>query len=223
MENIDLNKVKKCLCTEFIGKNIVYFQEIDSTNDYAFALLQEHTCNYKEAEIKKLHGTLVIAEIQNKGRGRLGRKWVSPPGGLWFTIILISELDLKYLQNITLISAFAVADSLKNHFDIDTKIKWPNDIYYRDLKVGGILVESEKSDDKIFLISGFGINVNLGPDEAFPDRSRAGSLNWLTGKDLDREILLCRILEIFEQSFMTFTAENKFSPIFRKMAKYIIY
>ena len=116
-----------------------------------------------------------------------------------------------------------MVDSLNHHFGLDAKIKWPNDIYYGGLKVGGILVESEKTDNMIFLISGFGINVNFGPDEAFPDITKAGALNLMTGKDLDREILMCKIIEIFENNFITYTAEKKFSPIFRKIEKYMVY
>jgi BirA family biotin operon repressor/biotin-[acetyl-CoA-carboxylase] ligase len=223
MENLDINKIENCLNTEFIGKNIVYFKEIDSTNDYACALLEEHKKRSKTVDVEKLNGTLIISEIQKKGRGRFNRQWTSPPGGMWFTIILISRMDLKDLQAVTLVSAFSAANVLNTDFGIDVKIKWPNDIYYRDKKLGGILVESDKIDDIVFLISGFGLNVNLGAEITFPDEIKAISLNKITGKDLDRESLLCKILEAFENNYMVYTAEKKFSKIFKKIEKYMIY
>lgn len=223
MDDLDLNKIRTHLNTGFTGKNIVYFKEIDSTNDYAFELLEEHRKTKKQDCIEKLNGTLIVSETQRKGRGKQNRNWVSPPGGLWFTIILVSSLDLKDLQKITLISAFAVASVLNDDFGIGVKIKWPNDIYYKEKKVGGILVESEKSDNMIFLISGFGLNVNFGGDVSFPDSVKAVSLKQITGADIDRETLLCSILESFEHNYIAYTDEKKFSDIFKKMERFMTY
>jgi len=96
-------------------------------------------------------------------------------------------------------------------------------IYYKNTKVGGILLESEKIDNTIFLISGFGLNVNFSTDATFPDKIKAASLKSIVGKDLDREILLCNILEEFEKSYMVYTTEKNFGNIFKKIEKYMTY
>jgi len=94
MKNFDADKYKKYLNTEDIGRNIIYAKETGSTNDLALKLIHKEKQNLK-------NGTVVLAEIQKRGRGRFGRTWLSPAGGLWFTIILKTGLEQKKLPEIT--------------------------------------------------------------------------------------------------------------------------
>ena len=111
-------EVKRDLETETIGHDIHYFSEVDSTNDVAKYLAEEG------AE----EGTLVVAEIQNRGRGRRGKTWISPPGGVWMTIILRPDIPPYQAPQLTLVTGVAVAKTLKEELNLDVGIKWPNDI-----------------------------------------------------------------------------------------------
>jgi BirA family biotin operon repressor/biotin-[acetyl-CoA-carboxylase] ligase len=224
---MDINKISNILSTGFIGRNIVYLKRINSTNDFATDLIKERRKAKKLIDLEKISGTLIISEVQDKGKGRLGRKWFSPAGGLWFTLILICGLELKDLQEITLVSALAVSEVLNTRYDINIKIKRPNDIYYESYKLGGILVESEKIDKKIALVLGFGLNVNFKTDKLiFEDEKNKfniKSLKEITGINLDREKLICRILESFEKYYLTYISKKEFSNIFKKIEKYLVY
>jgi BirA family biotin operon repressor/biotin-[acetyl-CoA-carboxylase] ligase len=234
---MDIDKISNILNTGFIGRNIIYLKRIDSTNDFAIDLIKERRKAKKLIDLEKISGTLIISELQDKGRGRLGRKWFSPAGGLWFTLILICGLELKDLQKITLVSALAVSEVLNTRYDIKIKIKWPNDIYYESYKLGGILVESEKIDKKIALVLGFGLNVNFKTDKLiFKDeknilkddrkeknKTNIKSLKEITGRNLDREKLICRILESFEKYYLTYISKKEFGNIFKKIEKYLVY
>ncbi|GAI94022.1 unnamed protein product, partial [marine sediment metagenome] len=130
MINFNLDKYKKSLETNYIGKNIIYLKKTDSTNNFASKLIKKRS-NLKNSP---LEGTVVLAETQGKGKGRLERVWISPEGGLWFTIILKTGLEEKNLPEVTLIAAYSIAAVLDTEYSIKAIIKWPNDIYYERLK-----------------------------------------------------------------------------------------
>ncbi|MBU1062488.1 MAG: biotin--[acetyl-CoA-carboxylase] ligase [Candidatus Omnitrophica bacterium] len=150
------------LNTEVIGKRIYSYKEIGSTNDIAYSLA---TQGEKE-------GSIVIAEYQTKGRGRLGRKWISPRAkGVYFSVILRPDILPKDISVITLISSLSVAKTIRDLTNLAAFIKWPNDVLINKQKVCGILTELNGETDKInFVIVGIGINVNakkeLLPKEA---------------------------------------------------------
>ncbi|MBU1852971.1 MAG: biotin--[acetyl-CoA-carboxylase] ligase [Candidatus Omnitrophica bacterium] len=150
------------LNTEVIGKRIYSYKEIGSTNDVAYSLA---TQGEKE-------GSIVIAEYQTKGRGRLGRKWISPRAkGVYFSVILRPDILPKDISVITLISSLSVAKTIRDLTNLAAFIKWPNDVLINKQKVCGILTELNGETDKInFVIVGIGINVNakkeLLPKEA---------------------------------------------------------
>src|SRR4030043_850024 len=156
MINFNLDRYNKYLETDYIGKNIIYLKKVDSTNNFASQLIKS-----KKEKYESLNGTVVLAETQEKGRGRLERSWLSPPGGLWFTIIPRTGLKEKELPEVTLITAYSIASTIDREYGINAIIKWPNDIYYRQSKLGGILTEVEKVNGSVFLIIGIGINANL--------------------------------------------------------------
>lgn len=141
------------LDTAIIGCNIVYRETVDSTNDLAKELAQKGAGD----------GTLVIAEEQTAGKGRMGRQWFSPAGkGLWFSVILKPEMSPADAPKLTLVSAVAVAKTLRS-IGIPAGIKWPNDILIHGRKLAGILTEMNAELDRVnYLIVGIGINVSLG-------------------------------------------------------------
>ncbi|ADU73267.1 BirA family biotin operon repressor/biotin-[acetyl-CoA-carboxylase] ligase [Acetivibrio thermocellus AD2] len=162
-------EIKEGLGTRIIGQNIHCFSEIDSTNNYAKTLAQKG-CD---------DGTVVLAEHQTQGRGRLGRSWDSMGGkGIWMSIVLRPAVGLEDVQIITLAAAVAVVLAFKKVMGIDAGIKWPNDIVLDGKKVCGILTEMSMEMERInFLILGIGINFSHEESE-FPEeiRDRATSL-----------------------------------------------
>ncbi|HHW32046.1 MAG TPA: biotin--[acetyl-CoA-carboxylase] ligase [Clostridiaceae bacterium] len=137
--------------TEFLGHEILYFKEIDSTNNYAKKIAYEGCKD----------GTVVIAERQTSGRGRLGRTWESDKGnGIWMSVILRPDISPEAIQLITLASSVAVVEAIKDTTGIATGIKWPNDILLDGKKLCGILVEMSSEMDRInFVVIGIGINI----------------------------------------------------------------
>ncbi|NLK01318.1 MAG: biotin--[acetyl-CoA-carboxylase] ligase, partial [Clostridia bacterium] len=139
------------LDTKRLGKSLRHFHVLDSTNEYARVLAEEGA---KE-------GTVVIAEQQKKGRGRMDRPWFSPRGGIWFSVIFRPPFRPHRAPGITLVSTAAVTNALSIITGLEPLIKWPNDIYIEGRKVGGILTEMRAEMDRIhYIIQGIGINAN---------------------------------------------------------------
>jgi BirA family biotin operon repressor/biotin-[acetyl-CoA-carboxylase] ligase len=114
-------------------------------------------------------GTIIIAERQSAGKGRLGRRWFSPVGGIWLSIILYPQLSPSYIPRITLMTAVAIVKAIERCAQIKAQIKWPNDILINEKKVGGILTEMSAELDMInWVVVGIGINVNVDHRE-FPE------------------------------------------------------
>jgi len=168
-------ELKWRLDTDVIGKKIYSYKEIDSTNDAANRL----------ASSGEKEGSVVIAEYQTKGRGRLGRKWVSPRGkGAYFSIILRPDILPREVPVITLLSSLSVAKAIREALDLPSFIKWPNDVLINRQKVCGILTELNGELDKVnFVIIGIGININT-KKELLP--KGASSLSMEKGKDISR-------------------------------------
>lgn len=141
------------LDTAIIGSDIVYRETVGSTNDLAKELAQKGAAD----------GTVIIAEEQTAGKGRMGRRWFSPAGkGLWFSVILKPEISPTDAPKLTLVTAVAVALALRG-IGIPAGIKWPNDILIHGRKLAGILTEMNAEFDRVhYLIVGIGINVSLG-------------------------------------------------------------
>ena len=219
MINFNLDKYKKSLETDYIGKNIIYLKKVDSTNNFASKLIKKRS-DFKNSP---LEGTVVLAETQEKGKGRLERVWISPEGGLWFTIILKTTLEEKNLPEVTLIAAYSIAAVLDAEYNIKTIIKWPNDIYYEKLKLGGILTEVEKIDSSIYLIIGIGINANLDIEDLAPFGKKSVSIKTIFGKDIERESFLSKILLDFERDYKYYSQTRDFKTLFKKIEKILNY
>ena len=145
-------EIIKDLKTENIGKRIYYFEEIDSTQNFAEQIAAD----------KKENGTIIIAEKQTSGRGRLERKWTSPKGGIWFSLIIHPKFDVASSTLIPIIGGIALSKAIKSVLDLDTSVKWPNDITLKGKKVAGMLVDASFQANNIdYLILGIGINFDV--------------------------------------------------------------
>jgi BirA family biotin operon repressor/biotin-[acetyl-CoA-carboxylase] ligase len=177
------------------GRAFRYYDEIESTNAEAKSLAQDGAPE----------GTVVIAECQTAGRGRLGRRWTSPAGkGLLFSVILRPALPMSDAHLLTLVAATAAAEAVETHTGVTVRIKWPNDLYVDDRKLGGILTEVSGEQDEIdWVVVGVGINVNTEYGELpVPLRRTAASLKIAVGQLFDRSELLARILLSLEASYV---------------------
>jgi len=209
------SRVKEGLQTKSIGRVLLFFRELTSTNDMAKEL----------ALIGSREGIAVVAETQKRGRGRLGRRWISPHGGLWFSIILRPKTVAKHAPKLILTASVAVARTINHLFPLKAEIKWPNDVLINGRKVCGILTEVRMSGENLdFVVLGVGLNANFDLS-ALPDYLRGSSttLREELGKEVDRENLLCALLEEFEFQYFLF-AEGKFDSVlaeWRRLAGFL--
>jgi BirA family biotin operon repressor/biotin-[acetyl-CoA-carboxylase] ligase len=202
---LQLQQIQAGLITKRLGAQLHYFPEIDSTNSYARQL----------AEDGAGEGEIVIAEAQTRGRGRLGRNWISPPFvNLYFSVILRPRLAPAHAPQLTLMAAVAVADTVTSFIHIAPAIKWPNDLLVGGRKLAGILTESSCDSERIeFVILGIGINLNY-PVELMPEdiRNRATSIASLTGSKVNREEFLRRLIHDLDRCYGEFE-ESGFDAI----------
>jgi len=181
--------------TEFFGNKIYFYDEIDSTNNEA----------KKKAEDGAKQGTLVIAECQNGGRGRRGKKWISPSGsGIWMSFVLKPTIHPYGASMITLVAALSVVSALKNIKGFECNIKWPNDIVANGKKICGILTEMSSELDAVnYVIIGIGININSTEfDEEISDI--ASSVFLETGLTIKRSQVVADFAKYFEKYYSIF-------------------
>lgn len=203
-------EVSQALNTKLIGKKIYYFDTVSSTMDIAFQL-----------GIKGLaEGTLVLAESQTKGRGRLGRSWFSPKyKGIYLSLILRPKILPNQASIFTLLSAVSICEAIREVVNLDAKIKWPNDILIHNKKLGGILTELNAEMDEIyFVIVGMGLNVNNDKKTQVED---ATSLKEQKKENINRISLLQEILRKIEANYLLFQKKGS-QPIIEKWCSYNI-
>jgi BirA family biotin operon repressor/biotin-[acetyl-CoA-carboxylase] ligase len=176
--------------------NIHYLDEVDSTMDIA-----------RELAIKQCpHFTVVIAGRQKKGRGRLKRSWLSSKGGLFFTIVIRPKIPPVLSSRVNLATSVVLAQTLRNMFNINAMVKWPNDVLVDGKKISGILSEMDAEIDRVNFISiGIGINVNNDPT---PFEPMATSLKKILGKEIPRIDVLKAFLDHFEDAVNDTEFEN---------------
>ncbi len=194
-------EIKPNLQTRWMGKRIHYFRAIDSTNSKAYELALKGA---KEGEI-------VVAESQKRGRGRLGRKWFSPPYlNLYLSVILRPKIPPHQASLITLMAAVATAEGIEKYSGLKPLIKWPNDILLGNRKLAGLLNEIRSEGDRIeFIILGIGINLNMGEGQ-FPEEIRplATSLKIEKGEPISRKAFLQTLLKELEEWYEIFLREG---------------
>ncbi|MBU2560081.1 biotin--[acetyl-CoA-carboxylase] ligase [archaeon] len=169
-----------------LGQKIEHFTSVDSTNDIAKRLAREGAGE----------GTAVIADIQEKGRGRLLREWSSPLGGVWLSVILRPDTTSERISLLPLIAGNAIANTLNKLYDIDARTRWPNDVLIGNKKVSGVLTELDTAEN--FIVVGIGINANIDVSE-FPEEVRgiATTLKEEMGREVSKEELIdCLFLEL---------------------------
>lgn len=203
--------IKKYLQTKTFGQKIFYSEETKSTNIDAKNLAKENASS----------GSLVIAETQGAGRGRLERKFFSPKGkGLWFSLILRPKFDIKDAPKCTLLAAVAVAAAMEE-IGVKPEIKWPNDIMRGDKKLVGILTELVTLGAKDYaVIVGIGVNVNFAEEDFHEDiKNIATSLAIIKGENIERAKFLGRILCYFEKLYEKAETEG-FGEVLNLWRKY---
>lgn len=186
------------LDTSIIGTEIHYFETLDSTNDMA-----------KKMGLTAEEGTVVIAEMQESGRGRKGDRWVSPKGGIWLSVILKPGILPAHAPRLTLMAGVAVASTIRQ-FGAEASIKWPNDVVIGDRKVCGILTEMDAEADHIgFVVIGIGINANVSVEE-LPEELRDGStsLSSIKGENINRAAFVQALLRSLETEYLRFKVDG---------------
>ena len=173
------------------------FQTLSSTNEYLKRL----------AESGAPEGTVIIAEEQTAGKGRLGRSWVSPQGGAWFSLLLKPSISVEQVGCISVLIAVSLAKALRERWGVPVGVKWPNDLYVNNKKLGGILVELGSHGKQIeWLIAGIGINVN----NELPEGTRvpATSLARELGRAIALEEFFDVALEALAREYERFLVEG---------------
>lgn len=209
-----LENINKMLNSSYIGRIYKYYEVIDSTNDEAKRL-----CKSKNT-IKS--GTVLLSEIQTKGKGKENRAWFSSKGAsLTFSIIIKNNFSNKNLSLFPLVIGAAVCSALRMK-NIDGNLKWPNDIYIGSKKIGGILCERTiNSSASDYIIIGIGININT-QKEVFPDsiKDTAGSILSETKIMCNRKELLCLILQSIEKYIDIAYVQNDTDTILKYVRNY---
>lgn len=207
-------EIKSLLHTDWVAKEVLYFDTIDSTNTKAQEL----------AEKGYPSGTLVVADKQESGKGRRGRSWVSPSGtGIFMTLMIKPDINPNNASMLTLVAALAVAKAITSVTGEEALIKWPNDIVINGKKVCGILTEMNAQFDYInHIVVGIGINVH---NESFPEEisQMASSLMIEAGgKRFHRAQIIAETMSYFEQYYDTFLKTQDLSALVREYDKLLV-
>jgi BirA family biotin operon repressor/biotin-[acetyl-CoA-carboxylase] ligase len=170
-----------------LEQRIYYFPQIGSTMDAARELAKKGAGE----------GTIVIAEVQTRGRGRLSREWLSPEGGIYFTLVLRPKISPAYAPRVNLMAATAVAAAIKKLFGLRAELKWPNDVLIAGKKVCGILAEMDAEMDVVNCVNvGIGINANTSIPQF---EKTVTSLRDVLGRLISRKELLTALLVEIER------------------------
>ncbi len=190
-------EIQANLNTKILGKKIFHYEMVTSTMDIAFELGMEG------AE----EGTVIFSEGQQKGRGRMGRSWISPKGrGIYLSLILRPKILPNEAPKLTLLSGVAVSEAIRKITGLSPLIKWPNDILIDEKKVGGILTELNAETDRVkFVVLGIGINVNT--KKTFLPKE-ATSLREELGRPVSRLDLARQILRDIERYYFLFQRQE---------------
>src|SRR5579884_72707 len=210
MSTLTSESIKRLLKTETLGKVLYLFEEIGSTNEVAFELARNGATE----------GTVVIADSQTQGRGRLQRRWISPPGvNLYISVIFRPSIAAKNVPFLTLVASIALAETIKNE-GANTLIKWPNDILINWKKVAGVLTAMQPRGDEVdFVVVGVGVNLNMTRETMKKEMGEVAEIATSLREELGHEIERARFtadlineIEIWYQRFL----KNGKSPIIKE-------
>ena len=145
-------EITENLKTKYIGKRVYYFDTVDSTQDFALKIASQDNEN----------GTVIISKKQTGGKGRMKRKWISPVGGIWMSVIIHPDFDISNTTLVPIATSLALCKAIEKATKIKPELKWPNDITMKGKKVAGILVDTSIQSNKIeSLVLGIGINFKI--------------------------------------------------------------
>jgi BirA family biotin operon repressor/biotin-[acetyl-CoA-carboxylase] ligase len=195
MDGLSVEVIRAGLGTRFIGQNVVYLPQMGSTNDEARRLAEEGAPE----------GTLVIADHQTAGRGRLSRRWEAPPGCcLLMSLLFRPELAPHQAQRLTMVCGLALVDTIESKTGLRADLKWPNDVVINGAKVAGMLTEIALSGSRLdYVVTGIGLNVNLDPARLPGDLLMpATSLSQVLGQPVARLPLLQACLRAVERRYL---------------------
>jgi BirA family biotin operon repressor/biotin-[acetyl-CoA-carboxylase] ligase len=195
-------QVAEGLGTRRIGGSVICLKETDSTNAVAFKLAEEGGAE----------GTVVIADTQSAGKGRLGRVWLSPPGvNLYCSVVLRPPISPVAACQLTFLSVVAVARAIESCTKLEPQIKWPNDILIQGKKVAGLLNEMNAETEKVnFVVLGIGVNLNMGLDQLGSQlRHPATSLMAAGGEEVNRVLFTRALLTELDRLYETFLQQGE--------------
>jgi BirA family biotin operon repressor/biotin-[acetyl-CoA-carboxylase] ligase len=183
--------------TQFVGRGtMVYRDSASSTQDIAISL----------AEKEGAHGAVVIAEQQSGGRGRMKRKWASPRGGIWISVVLMPAIPTATSTMLPFVAALAVCDAIREATGLRATLKWPNDVMINEKKVAGILLDlSAEAETVNYAVIGIGVNANVEPSKIRVDREGRPAITSIRGElgqDVNRLRLTALLLEKLEHFYM---------------------
>ena len=196
-------QIREHLHAKWIGNTIIYEEKMDSTNIRAKRLGEQNAEN----------GTVVVTQYQTAGRGRRGNTWISPVGNCYFSLLLRPEILAERASMLTLVTALALAKTIRQVTDLETMIKWPNDIVVNGKKLCGILTESSTDLANIhYVVVGIGINCNQ-TEFSKEIAEMATSIRLETGIEVNRSKLLGTFLSMFETYYETFLETEDLSKM----------
>jgi len=188
-DRLDADGIEGELRTKWLGRQILILDEASSTNAVALSSIGQ-----------RQSGSIILAEIQKEGRGRLSRSWASPPGGIWMSLILKPDLPLSRIYRINMAVSVSLCRAISRQLGLQAGIKWPNDILIREHKVCGILTELVSQVDRLeYAVVGVGLNAN-NDTAAFPSQWRSTCLAAELGRSIDRCALIAAILNEMEKA-----------------------
>jgi BirA family biotin operon repressor/biotin-[acetyl-CoA-carboxylase] ligase len=189
-------EVKRHLKTKSIGQEMHHFEEVSSTNALARQMMREVGCEVQP-------GTVLIAEQQTGGIGRLNRVWMSPEGGIWATIVVKPDIDVENTFVIMAAASLALAKAIRHEFGLSALIQWPNDVFIGDKKVAGTTLELSADKGRIrYCLIGIGVDVNLSVEKSMPSLSNiVTSLSDELGHEVERAKFFAVFLKEFERRY----------------------
>jgi biotin-[acetyl-CoA-carboxylase] ligase BirA-like protein len=209
---IGLDNFQEGLYTKRFGRRLFFSREVESTNRWAKKL----------AEMGAKEGTVTVAEVQTAGRGRLGREWFSPRGGLWFSIVLRPEQKASESAKLVFVASLAVAEVLHKKYGVKPETKWPNDVLVHGKKICGVLAEMTTRSGKVtHVVLGVGVNVNFHVGDSLPAslKRKPTSVKDELQRKVHLESLLKMLLEKMEKTYDEYL-EAGFVPVLEGWKRY---
>ena len=195
-------EITQNLNTKFLGKKVYYFNTIDTTQNFAMEIVTRNNMN----------GTIIIAKKQTGGRGRMKRRWKSPVGGIWMSIIIHPKFDVSFTTLIPIAISLALCMAIEKTLKIKPELKWPNDVTLNGKKVAGVLVDASIVSNEIeYMIIGVGINFKIKPTElvnAIKKTPNFYGVTTLVKKDVNSLPLLHQFLYELENVFQMIDSKH---------------